>query len=234
MNLVKDSALVMLVSSSLVGSPNKSYDSKFLYEDILYKDAFKPDFSVFAEKNHSKEIDYSSLIKILEKAYSEIKMPYYIPMSVQMARSYVESGNNPKATSPVGARGLWQMMESSWYDVMNVNFDNAYDPLLNGIASNKHIKKIDIFLRQNYPGFDQLPIGHKRDLLNAAYNGGQGRLKKAGWDINNMPKETRDYVKRMRDRTLFEDMRIYSEYNRYREYSRQNNVVRLDIPQYKR
>lgn len=228
MNLVKDSALVILVANSIAGSPNKSYDSKFLYGDIFSEDAFKPNASVFVERKSRGAMNRSELMDILEKAYSKVDVPNYIPMSVQMARSYVESSDNPNATSPVGARGLWQIMEPSWNEVMDVHFDKAYDPLFNGIASNRHIKKVDIFLRQNYPGFDYLPTGHKRDLLNAAYNGGQGRLMRAGWDIDSMPKETRDYVKRMRDRTLLEDMRIYDA------YTRQNNIVRMEIPQYNR
>lgn len=228
MDLMKDSALVMLVTSTLAGTPNKSYDSKFLYNDIFSEDAFKPKLSIFVDKEHSRAMDYSELMNILEKAYSEIKVPNYIPMSVQIARSYVESGDNPKATSPVGARGLWQLMEPSWYDVMSAHFDNAYDPLLNGKASLNHINKVDIFLRQNYPGFDQLPIDYKRDLMNAAYNGGQGRLMRVGWDIDKMPDETRNYVSRMRDRTILEDMRVYDA------YTRQNNIVRMEIPEYNR
>ncbi len=228
MNLMKDSALVILVANSLAGSPNKSYDSRFLYGDIFSEDAFKPKASVFIEKKSPKAMDYSELMDVIEKVYSDIKVPDYIPMSVQMARSYVESGDNPNATSPVGARGLWQIMAPSWNDVMNAHFDNAYDPLLNGKASLHHINKVDIFLRQNYPGFDQLPIEHKQDLMNAAYNGGQGRLMRAGWNIDEMPKETRDYVSRMRNRTLLEDMRIYDA------YQHQNNIVRLEIPEYNR
>lgn len=234
MNLVKDSALVMLVANSVVGSPNKSYDSRFLYEDILSEDAFKPKVSIFVEKENHKEMNYSKLLEAIQRAHSKIKVPDYISISVQMARSYVESSNNPKATSPVGARGLMQIMKSSWYDVMNVSFDKAYDPLLNIEASLRHIKKVDMFLRQNYIGpdghtrFDQLPVNHKRDLLNAAYNGGQGRLMRTGWNISLMPKETRDYVSRMRDRTLLEDMRIYET------YQRQNNIVRLEVPEYNR
>lgn len=230
MELVKDGVFVTMITSSLAGAPNsyKNINSKFLYDDIFSDDAFKPKFSLYIDKANSKAIPYSELKIIVDRIFSTVKVPDYITKEVQMARSYVESSGNPNATSPVGARGLWQIMESSWNEVMDVHFDKAYDPLFNGIASNKHIKKIDIFLRQNYPGFDYLPVGHKRDLLNAAYNGGQGRLMRAGWNIDAMPKETRDYVKRMNDRTLLEDMRIYDAYNR------QNNIVRLDIPQYNR
>lgn len=228
MNLVKDSALVILVANSLAGSPNRPYDSKFLYGDIFSADAFKPKTSVFIDKKSSRAMDYSKLMDVLEEAYSKINVPDYVTMSVQMARSYVESGGNPGATSPAGARGLWQIMEPSWYDVMDSHFDSAYVPLPNGKASLRHINNVDIFLRQNYAGFQELPVEQKRDLMNAAYNGGQGRLKRVGWDIDAMPKETRDYVKRMRDRTLLEDMRIYDE------YVHQNNIIRLEVPRYNR
>ncbi len=228
MNLVKDSALVIMVTSSLAGTPNKAQETRFLYDNIFSKDAFKPKASIFVDNANPRAMDYYEIVDVLKKSYSEINAPNYMPMSVQIARSYVESGNNPKAKSPVGARGLWQMMEPSWYDVMSAHFDNAYDPLLNGKASLRHINNVDIFLRQKYPGFDQLPIDHKRDLMNAAYNGGQGRLMSVGWDIDAMPKETRDYVKKMRDRTILEDMRIYDA------YARQNNIVRMELLEYNR
>jgi len=220
---------VMLVTSSLAGSPNKSNDTKFLYDEIFHERLVHPEKSTFLEKTNRNSIDYFSLIDILQKTYSEVKVPDYVTIPVQMARSYVESSNNPHARSPVGARGLWQIMEQSWYDVMDLHFDNAYNPYLNSKASLYHINKIDMFLRQHYIGsdghtrFDQLPIEHKRDLLNAAYNGGQGRLMRANWDINAMPKETRDYVKRMKERTLLEEMRIYQV------YKHQNIAARLEI-----
>ncbi|OGC68625.1 hypothetical protein A2415_01755 [candidate division WWE3 bacterium RIFOXYC1_FULL_39_7] len=230
-DLVKDGVLVTIITSSLAGAPNliKTTDSKFLYDDIFSEDAFKPKYSLFLDKANSKAMPYSGLKEVVDKAFSEVKKPSYITKAVQMARSYVESMDNPNATSPVGARGLQQIMEPSWNDVMGEHsFDSAYDPLLNNIASLKHLDRVDIYLRQNYSGFDELSVAQQQDLMNAAYNGGQGRLKNLGWNIDAMPKETRDYVKRMKDRTLIEELRLYESYNQ------ENTLVNMEIPAYNR
>ncbi|GIU69461.1 MAG: hypothetical protein KatS3mg002_0697 [Candidatus Woesearchaeota archaeon] len=209
MNLLKDGVLVTLITSSLAGSPRNepSLENKLL-NDQLFNNKKEPE--LYLDKINSRALSYSEIRKYLDKAYSKIKTPEYINLAVQLARSYVESKDNPYAVSNAGARGLYQIMEESWNEVMNeYSFDHAFDPYLNNIASLKHILRIDTYLRQNYPGFEELPLEQKRDLLNAAYNGGQGRLKSVGWDINAMPKETRDYVKKMRERTLEEEMKLY-------------------------
>jgi soluble lytic murein transglycosylase-like protein len=230
-DLVKDGVLVTLLTSSLVGTPRdeRSVNSKFLYDNIFSKDALKPKFSLYIDKANSRAMPYSELKEIVDNAFSEVKTPSYITKAVQMARSYVESLDNPNATSPVGARGLQQIMAPSWHDVMNEHsFESAYDPLLNNIASLKHLDRVDMYLRQNYPGFDELPIAQQQDLMNAAYNGGQGKLKNLNWNIDAMPKETRDYVRKMKDRTLLEEVRLYHSDNQI------NNIVQMEIPAYNR
>lgn len=229
-DLITDGVLVTIITSSLAGAPNsiKTTDSKFLYDNIFSKDALKPKYSLFLDKVNPKAISYSKLNEVVDKAFSEVKTPSYITKAVQMARSYVESTNRPNKDSPVGARGLWQIMEPSWYDVMNEDFSKAYDKYLNGVASLKHINNVDIYLRQNYPGFDELPVAQQQDLMNAAYNGGQGRLKKLNWNIEAMPEETRNYVKLMKDRTFIEEVRLYESYNQ------ENTLVNMEIPAYNR
>jgi hypothetical protein len=228
MDIVKDGVLVAVITSSLAGSPiaEKGIDSKFLYSDIFSHDALKPKFSLYIDKTNSKSITYSELQNIVDKVFAEVKAPHYINKAVQMARSYIESANRPDAKSQVGAAGLWQIMELSWYDVMKEDFSQANDTYLNGVASLKHINNVDIYLRQNYPGFDKLPNDEKIDFLNAAYNGGQGTLKNVGWDIEKMPDETRKYVKLMRNRTNIERMRPYN--------GPENNIIRMDVPVYNR
>lgn len=208
MKLVTDAVLVTIVTSSLAGSP-KEYAPRIVYESV----AATPEKYSLEDKANSKAITSSEIYSIVNRAFSKIKTPDYISLASQMARIYVESKNIPNSTSPVGARGLTQLMEESWYDVMNEDFENAYDPLKNIMASLEHINLVDIFLRQNYPEFDELSKNKKLDLMNAAYNGGQGRLMRAGWDINKMSKETRNYVKYMRERTSLESEKLFDMYS---------------------
>jgi hypothetical protein len=91
----------------------------------------------------------------------------------------VESGNRPTARSNKGAMGLMQLMPSTarMYKVRN-----PYDPTTNIAAGVKHLKSL-------------LDRFRTVDLALAAYNAGEGAVKK----FNGIPpyRETRDYVSRI-------------------------------------
>lgn len=197
MNLLKDGVLVTLITSSLAGSPQKTETTHYI-SDLERK------LSETKIENYS----YSRINKSIIDSYKQFKLPEYITLASQLARSYIESSNNPYAESKAGAIGLFQIVKDSWNDVMEQPFDMAKDPYLNSIASLKHLKKLDTYLRQNYPDFEKLSNEKKFDIINAAYNGGQGRLKSVNWNIDEMPKETRDYVKKMKERTYIEEKKL--------------------------
>jgi soluble lytic murein transglycosylase-like protein len=95
---------------------------------------------------------------------------------------HTESGFNPRAHSKPGAQGLMQLMPAtaSMYGVVD-----AYNPKENIQAGARHIK----YLIDRYKSLD---------LALAAYNSGEGNVKKYG----GIPPfaETRDYVKRVLSR----------------------------------
>ncbi len=105
-----------------------------------------------------------------------------------------ESRGNPKAKSPVGARGLMQLMPQTWAEVTKkiygkpLPFDKAEDPEINRKAGTYYLKWLQSNLRRmmnKEPTIEQIL---------AAYNGGIGRLKQKGWDVSKMPPESRDYA----------------------------------------
>ncbi|HYD54718.1 MAG TPA: lytic transglycosylase domain-containing protein [Gemmatimonadaceae bacterium] len=130
---------------------------------------------------------------MIEKKLAERGMPKEL---VYLA--LIESGGNPKAKSPVGARGLWQFMAPT---------AKQY-----GLSSSERLDPV----KATDAALDYLTDLHERFgswyLAAAAYNTGQGRVSKVlkqvtgkskGTDEDfykiaaRLPKETRDYVPKL-------------------------------------
>jgi soluble lytic murein transglycosylase-like protein len=107
----------------------------------------------------------------------------------------VESGFNPQALSPKGARGLWQIMPRTarrYGLVVSFDRDDRLDPMKSTYAAADYLKDL-------YAQFGNWP------LALAAYNAGEDRveqaLERAGvrnfWTLRQksaLPEETRHYV----------------------------------------
>lgn len=108
-----------------------------------------------------------------------------------------ESGHNPHAVSPTGARGLMQLMPAAWRDVQNRVKDLApfgYDQYAMDEQTNRRFGTEYLKLVQSYlPEESQGSLPH----VLAAYNGGPGRLKSVGYDLRKMPRETQQYIHRV-------------------------------------
>ncbi len=109
----------------------------------------------------------------------------------------VESGGNPNAISPQGAVGLMQITPIVVAEYQQVEGRIIKGPLYD---SQVNIEYGDWYLRRLKDHY--LKDHYTIERLLAAYNGGPTRLKKVGYNINRMPKETRDYVRKV--------MKIYS------------------------
>lgn len=107
----------------------------------------------------------------------------------------VESGFNPAALSPRGARGLWQLMPETarrFGLVVDVHRDDRLDPLRSTYAASQYLKAL-------YRQFGDWP------LVLAAYNTGEDRVQRLldrlrasdFWTLSRrsaLPNETRRYV----------------------------------------
>jgi soluble lytic murein transglycosylase-like protein len=138
----------------------------FFVEMSRISDAIRAEF--FRE-----EIPYGNLIYEKSKKYD-------VDPALVAAVIEQESRFRPRAKSPVGARGLMQLMPRTgrWMGARNL-----YDPEQNVDAGVKYIKYLD--KRFN---------GDLKKII-AAYNGGEGNVKR----YNGIPpfRETRQYVKKV-------------------------------------
>lgn len=157
--------------------------------------------------NPGLEMVIKSYLKYRKKYYPSLmaKAAYYFPMFEKYLQAYdiplemkylaiVESTLNPRATSRVGAKGLWQFMYLTGKQYkLNVSsyVDERQDPVKATIAACKYLS-------------DLYNIFGDWDLALAAYNSGPGNVSKAikrsggyknYWNIRPfLPRETADYV----------------------------------------
>ena len=110
----------------------------------------------------------------------------------------VESNGDARKVGRHGERGLMQIKAGTWRDMTTRlfgrprPFDQAFDPALNRRVGTAYLA----FLQERLLPRQAEWRADERALLLAAYNAGPGRLRDAGFDLDRMPRQTRDYVER--------------------------------------
>ena len=110
----------------------------------------------------------------------------------------IESHGNPRKIGRHGERGLMQIKAGTWRDMTirlfgkPLSFDRAFEPDLNRRVGTAYLA----FLQERLLPRQAEWQADERSLLLAAYNAGPGRLVQAGFDITQMPRQTRDYIDR--------------------------------------
>ena len=163
-------------SGRLVMSDRKLDANANTYENTYATDRAADDvvISTRPQASDAERARYEPLIQ--EHARRNDLRPSLVRAVIQ-----VESGFNPRATSPKGAMGLMQLMPAT---ARELQVNNAYDP-------RENIRGGTIYLRRlidKYHGNEELAL--------AAYNAGSGAVDRYGKTIPPY-RETREYVKKV-------------------------------------
>jgi len=118
--------------------------------------------------------------KIVLRA-TEVARDVGIDENLFLALIQQESNFDPDAVSSAGAKGLTQLMDGTAGDL---GVKDSFDPEQNLIGGADFLKK-------------QLDDFGSVRLALAAYNAGPAAVRKAKGNLNRLPKETQDYVKRV-------------------------------------
>jgi len=180
----------------------------------------KPEFGVTpevqAELDRFMTRERATVTKVLDEnahryeATKKVFEGHGVPTEL-LSVAAVESGFNPAAASPAGARGMWQFMKSTAriYGLkVESRRDERLDPNLSTEAAAKHLRDLFVSFQDWH-------------LALAAYNAGTGAVNKIMaregetdfWELSrggNFPNETRKFVPRVIALSL-----IFSDPSRY-------------------
>lgn len=135
-----------------------------------------------------------------QQVLPEVAQRYNHDPKLIQAIIQVESNGDPKAVSPVGARGLMQITKGTWEDTVrrlqkNWNWDEAFDPVKNMEIGCAYLDWLRKYLEKNRNKW-RVPWP---EIGLAAYNAGPGSVESYNFDIPPF-KETQNYVKKIMEK----------------------------------
>jgi len=190
--------LIVFIFSSFTGEESASViQSKLLgiqkEVTLTYNPKVHNYIEVYGEKKRNLTESMLAKGEFYFPIFERVLEEYNLPTELKYM-AVIESALNPRAISPMGAKGLWQFMHGTakgYKLTINSNIDERCDVELSTIAAAKYLKNM-------YAKFGDW------QLAIAAYNCGAGNVSKAikrsggktsFWEIYNyLPKETRSYV----------------------------------------
>ena len=174
---------------ALAAAPPAGADGDILY----YEDQGQVVFTNIASRREARPVPSLATVSLalpadlpatpFDSYIREVAREADLPPSLIKAVALVESGFNPQAVSPKGARGLMQLMPGT---AAQYGVRDPHDPLQNLRAGALH-------LRDLYDEFDG-----NQTLALAAYNAGAGAVRRSGGVVPDYA-ETRAYVRRVQN-----------------------------------
>jgi hypothetical protein len=151
-----------------------------------------------ARRQHS-----SPLLVKMGGMFAGLEKLYNLPMGLLRGVAQTESAGNPNAVSRVGAKGLFQFMDGTARD-MGLSGADVFNPMKAAEAAAKYLSQL---LKAN---------GGDLDKALASYNWGIGNVQKHGLAL--MPKETRNYIPRVKSNMVSASTPSIEQKNTYHIY----------------
>lgn len=181
--------------------------------DLAYIDEVQPYIDLYAYKRRHLVERMLGLSQLYYPIFEEQLDKYNLPLELKHL-AVIESALNPNATSPAGARGLWQFMYATgkMYNLEITSYvDERCDPYKSTVAACEFLQ----YLYRIYGDWQ---------ICLAAYNAGPGNInkairragggKKTYWEIRPfLPRETQAYVPAFIAATYI--MTYHQEHNLY-------------------
>lgn len=159
---------------------------------LPYNETVRKYIILYSEKMPNKMSNMLGLCRYYMPIFEEIFDKYDLPLELK-AMTIIESALNPRALSPVGAKGMWQFMYNT-ARAYGLHIDSFVDERMDPVKSADAAAR---FLEDAYEIFGDW------NLAIASYNCGAGNVRKAirraggkrgFWDIwPYLPRETRGY-----------------------------------------
>ncbi len=139
-------------------------------------------------RSNDKEIK-QKVLKISEQInLFDIEKEYNLPKGLLHAVMHQESAGNLNAVSKAGAVGPFQFMSYTAKDyglITSTGKDNRRNPYKSAVAAARYYRKLITY------------FGGNLSYAIAAYNAGEGRVTQNISSMEQLPEETKNYVKRV-------------------------------------
>jgi len=202
--LSKSGLVYLMVAGTLFSAgickTNKGLEKVLKEQITITKQIEEADKIYLEEMKNEERRNKDPIYNYINSAFNKVNPPQHISKDYVRAIVFTESTDNPNAISPAGARGYMQLMPETGKELdKESNFlKESLNPSKNINSGTKYLKWIDNYCEKRHPNWNIISGEQKRKIISAAYNGGPSRLNKRGWNIEKMPKQTRDYVKKVR------------------------------------
>lgn len=197
---IRNATIAALLAYNIVSAP-PNYGARYFAHPDIYGKKLKGDYSTKDEdKKEPIIMSEKQIYKMIDLSMGWIGSPEYLDRKYHRIVTWKESTDDSRAKSHANARGLRQLRKIAWKESTDEDYNSTvYNPQANTTVGILYNKEIDRFLSQHHPRWKKLTRQEKIDLNTAANNGGITRLMKSEWDINRMPRETKEYVRKIRE-----------------------------------